>query len=158
MLAGVESFLAEETADLPAQALVADVVDVVTHRAHEEALAERKDEVQRVIDSLAITQEEFDQLLVDAGITDLDAELEAYEYCQDVNFGGDGTCKNYYDSLLDLKSSEQMVGGGLVDSTTGLESDGETPVIMEGSVSPQGITVGPNFETGRRTWTDITAD
>ena len=29
------------------------------------------------------------------------------------------------------------------------------PVVIEGGVSEGGLTSGPNFETGRRTWIDI---
>jgi hypothetical protein len=43
-------------------------------------------------------------------------------------------------------------GGGTSDSGGGLSGD---PVIIEGGVSEGGVTSGPNFETGRRTWIDI---
>ena len=39
--------------------------------------------------------------------------------------------------------------------STGLEGAGTTPVVIEGAVTTGGVTSGPNFVTGRRTWIDI---
>ena len=57
-----------------------------------------------------------------------------------------------------MQELETTIYDANIDSTTGLESDGETPVVMEGAAAAAGLTVGPNFEVGRRTWTDVTAD
>ena len=45
-------------------------------------------------------------------------------------------------------------GGGGGNGGGGGGISGE-PLILPGGVSESGITAGPNFETGRRTWIDI---
>ena len=119
-----------------------------------------EDDVDAIVGEHVFTQEDFDELLSDLGITDLDAELEANEECQFTK-DKEGGCMEYYEILEELKEKEETI----VDpdapedpDDTGLESDGETPVIMEGAASDTGISAGPNFEVGRRTWTDVTDD
>ena len=57
------------------------------------------------------------------------------------------------------KSMEGTDGG--VDSETidGVQSGFEDltgePVVIEGGVAEGGVTSGPNYDTGRRTWTDV---
>ncbi|MCZ6832020.1 MAG: PilC/PilY family type IV pilus protein [Gammaproteobacteria bacterium] len=114
-------------------------------------------DVAQVVDEAVLTQEEFDEILAALGITDLQAALDSLEYCKDTK-EKEGGCKDTYSDLQDLEHLESTIWSGAIASTTGLESDGETPVVMEGTVAQAGLTVGPNFESGRRTWTDITAD
>jgi hypothetical protein len=115
----------------------------------EDVLAARDDGV--------LTQEEFDQMLADLGIADLDQALEDNAHCADTS-SADGGCMEFYDELLALQELETTITEGGINANTGLEGDGETPVIVEGAATEQGITVGPNFQTGRRTWVDIVAD
>ena len=46
-------------------------------------------------------------------------------------------------------------GGGTGGPPTGLEIIDGSPVAIQGGISAGGVTSGPNFATGRRTWTDI---
>jgi hypothetical protein len=96
-------------------------------------------------------------MLADLGIADLDQALEDNAHCADTS-SADGGCMEFYDELLALQELETTITEGGINANTGLEGDGETPVIVEGAATEQGITVGPNFQTGRRTWVDIVAD
>ena len=106
---------------------------------------------------MILTQEEFDAILSDLGITDLNQELLDNEGCKDTAAAAGG-CSEYYAQLIYLADLETTISNSGIDSATGLESDGESPVIVEGAATEQGITVGPNFRTGRRTWVDVVAD
>jgi hypothetical protein len=119
-----------------------------------------EDDLAAVLADMIFTQEEFDEMLGALGYTGtLQQALDSAESCKDEK-EKNGGCKETYADLLELQELETTITdvNGNVDSTTGLESDGETPVVMEGAAAPAGLTVGPNFQVGRRTWTDITAD
>lgn len=116
-------------------------------------------EVDRVIDELVFTQEDFDKLLADEGITDLDAAYDAVLECLEID-DGDKDCKKRLETieeLYDLQTEIVDLGGDSSDDT-GLDSTGEEPVIMGGEASDLGVTAGPNFQAGRRTWTEIFND
>ncbi|MCZ6831029.1 MAG: PilC/PilY family type IV pilus protein [Gammaproteobacteria bacterium] len=114
-------------------------------------------EVLAARDAAVLTQDEFDQILADLGIADLAAEVASHEGCKDTS-ESNGGCMEYYQLLQALLELETTITEGGINSETGLESDGESPVIVEGAATEQGITVGPNFRAGRRTWVDILAD
>jgi hypothetical protein len=93
---------------------------------------------------------------------ELAAKIESLEYCKDRR--GRRGCKQQYSDLEHLYNIGVVTmnnangggigggGGGTSGSGGGLSGD---PVIIEGGVSEGGVTSGPNFETGRRTWIDI---
>jgi outer membrane protein assembly factor BamB len=119
------------------------------------------EDVQAVLDELIYTQEEFEQLLEDEGVTDLASDLITYESCSGNENSIDNSCEAYYNILEWLQSKQDEITNldpDAVDTGTGLDSDGETPVAMEGAASETGVTAGPNFDAGRRTWTDVTDD
>ncbi|MEE8306217.1 MAG: hypothetical protein V3R81_03070, partial [Gammaproteobacteria bacterium] len=116
-----------------------------------------------------VTQEFFDELLIAAGfvdaegLADLPALIDQFNAleaagCKDKD-EKKGGCKKEYTALLELVELSHMVdgasGGSGDDPLTGLESAGTTPVVIEGAVTTGGVTSGPNFDTGRRTWIDI---
>jgi hypothetical protein len=124
-------------------------------------------DVLEVRDNLILTQEEFDQILSDLGITDLQQEIAANEYCKDTKQGqdlGDGTgrtgCADYYEELMDLIELEQTITNEdgtainpeIIGHTTG------DPYVVGGGEEALGETIGPNDMPGRRTWTDVTDD
>ena len=120
-------------------------------------------DVQAVRDDLIYTQEEFDQLLADNNVTDLAADLITYESCSGNENSIDDTCAAYYDILEMLEAKQDTITNldpASIDtgSDSALDSSGETPVIMGGAAPATGVTAGPNFQTGRRTWTDVTDD
>ena len=117
----------------------------------------------------------FNDLLIAAGfVTDPDADgnvladlpaliaaFDALEAagCKDVD-EKHGGCKKEYKALLELVELSQLVDDGDDsnngnDPSTGLEGAGTTPVVIEGAVTSGGVTSGPNFQSGRRTWIDI---
>ena len=113
----------------------------------------------------------FDELLVAAGfvdedgLADLPALIAAFDAldantCKDIDEGSGG-CKQRYEELEELVNWSKLVDDGddpLGDGeeqSTGLEGAGTTPVVIEGAVTSGGITSGPNFTSGRRTWIDI---
>jgi hypothetical protein len=117
-----------------------------------------EEDLAAILDDLIFSQEEFNEMLAALGVTgNIDDLLEEYAYCKDIK-EGDGGCKELYQDLEELAELATTIVDIDIDSTTGLESDGETPVVMEGAAAPAGLTVGPNFAVGRRTWTDVTAD
>jgi hypothetical protein len=116
-----------------------------------------EEDVLEARDDGVLTQEEFDQMLADLGVVDLDQALEDNAHCADTAAAAGG-CMEFYEELLALQELETTIAEGGIGADTGLEGDGETPVIVEGAATEQGITVGPNFQTGRRTWVDIVAD
>jgi hypothetical protein len=61
--------------------------------------------------------------------------------------------KLYALGLLVNSSSGEGTTGTL--PPTGLDNISGSPVVIEGGVSEGGLTSGPNFNTGRRTWIDI---
>ena len=58
--------------------------------------------------------------------------------------------------LIEANQNGQTPGGGTNDGGGGSISG--APVVVEGGVSEGGVTSGPNFTTGRRTWIDITPE
>jgi len=117
----------------------------------------------------------FNDLLIAAGfVTDPDADGNVFadlpalvaafdaldaNTCKTVS-EKDGGCKKEYEALLKLVELSRLVDDGDDSNngyppSTGLEGAGTTPVVIEGAVTSGGITSGPNFSTGRRTWIDI---
>jgi hypothetical protein len=112
----------------------------------------------------------FNDLLIAAGfvdvegLADLPALIAAFDAldantCKTIS-EKNGGCKKEYEALLKLVELSRLVDDG--DDTnnglppsTGLEGAGTTPVVIEGAVTSGGITSGPNFQSGRRTWIDI---
>ena len=74
-----------------------------------------------------------------------DCDSKTYKKIQDIYEMGLLVYRDEYGGGGD-GGTEPPGGGG------GLSGD---PVIIEGGISEGGITSGPNFDTGRRTWTDI---
>jgi len=118
-----------------------------------------------IVETQGVTQELFNQLLTAAGFANFDAlvtEFATLESCKNKK-EKKGGCKDRYKELsglydLGLVVTGQVGGGGGGGGTppTGLESITGSPVVIEGGVAEGGVTSGPNFETGRRTWIDIT--
>ncbi|KGJ88145.1 pilus assembly protein [Thalassotalea sp. ND16A] len=116
-----------------------------------------------------ITQEEFDQGLADLGYTDLDVALAAwdviYQECgfvhhclrgeTDVN-GNDGLVLRalfaVHDKIVEDPSPYDDSGGG--DGTV-IGSASTEPLQMVGDNTTTGVSSGPDFIKGRRTWVDI---
>jgi hypothetical protein len=112
----------------------------------------------------------FDDLLIAAGFVDADglADLPALiaafdaldaNTCKDID-EKHGGCKKEYEALQQLVELSRLVDDGDDSNdgsppSTGLEGAGTTPVVIEGAVTSGGITSGPNFQSGRRTWIDI---
>jgi len=112
-----------------------------------------------------VTEAVYQDMLDAAGFVDF-AELAAYvkslEGCRTVD-ETKGGCKRAYEKVIELYRMGLIVeyhkdggGGGSdpgdPDGGGGLSGE---PVVIEGGVSEGGLTSGPNFETGRRTWIDI---
>ena len=103
-------------------------------------------------DELTIDEEEFQELLDDLGITDVD------EAIADCDFSGDCS-SGYYQDLQALQAIEALMRyGDGIDTGGGLDNTSGTPNVVGGSAENLGITVGPNYFPGRRTWVDIIAD
>jgi hypothetical protein len=118
-----------------------------------------EEDVQTQIEDLVITQEEFDDILAAQGITDLDEEISQTQACIEAAGADAKTCKKYYAELLELKELEERVFDPDVSSDTGLDSSGETPYSMGGAADDaMHFLSGENYQTGRRTWTDIFDD
>jgi outer membrane protein assembly factor BamB len=114
-------------------------------------------QVAAAIDRLTFTRAEFDAQLAAQGITDLAAELQANLSCRDVD-EADGGCAQYYQDLLALVELSESIWTDPRLPPTGLGGGGEIPVIVAGDAEGQGVTGGPNFRAGRRTWVDLIAD
>jgi hypothetical protein len=110
---------------------------------------------------LIYTQEEFDAELalgLENGDTDLDLALINNATCGAIEEELDGSCEAYYQVLLMLKDKQSLITdlGTVVNTGTGVDGEGLDPVVMEEKAPDLGLTSGPNFSTGRRTWIDIT--
>jgi hypothetical protein len=131
---------------------------------------------QDVMDAKGIVSEElFYEMVKAAGFTqvdalgdiiaDLDALVQAFNALEASGCGAvsdkDGGCKKEYEALLELIDLSKKVvdenGDPIISTSTGsgLEGAGTTPVVIEGAITNTGVTSGPNFTTGRRTWIDI---
>jgi hypothetical protein len=93
-------------------------------------------------------------------------ELVAYLEASDNVACSASTCKDDYEraealykeglAVYQVPSSDDDDEDGVVEYQTGsLTGD---PVIIEGGISEGGLTSGPNFDTGRRTWIDILSE
>jgi len=110
-----------------------------------------------------VTEELFAEILKEAGFADIDeliAKLDSLDSCKDID-EKKGGCKKEYRELAKLYALSLLVnqstGGGTTGELppTGLDNISGSPVVIEGGVSEGGLTSGPNFDTGRRTWIDI---
>jgi hypothetical protein len=118
------------------------------------------------IETESVTQASYQELLKNASFADIDEladRLTELEYCKDV-IKDNGGCQEEYESLaalynlgLLIASGDYGLGGDSTETLppAGSESISEAPVVIEGGISLGGVTSGPNYETGRRTWTDI---
>jgi hypothetical protein len=115
-----------------------------------------------VIETKGVTEEVYDDLLAAAGFEDFEAleqRIEELEECIEVK-----ECKDAYKKIeklyrLGLLVEYTKVGGeDGGDIGGGAEYGGGltgTPLVIDGGISEGGVTSGPNFQTGRRTWIDI---
>jgi hypothetical protein len=97
-------------------------------------------------------------------VTDLPGLIAAFDAllasgCDTATDEGSG-CKTTYEALLEMVELSELINEGGSDDdeelpSTGLEGAGTTPIVIEGAVTSGGVTSGPNFQSGRRTWTDI---
>ena len=110
-----------------------------------------------------ISQEAYDELLAAEGLADLAAliaKIAASQSCKDIR-EKDGGCKDSYKRWEKLLALNALITNGTSGAPpgstpiTGVDGLGGEPVIIEGGVSSGGVTSGPNFDTGRRTWIDI---
>jgi len=120
-----------------------------------------------LVETNGITLPLFNALLKTNGFADMEAlaaEIAVLQACLDAG-NENGACADaeenhefltalYNLGLLSMNSGPPGQGknGGPL---TGLEIIDGSPVTIEGGISEGGVTSGPNFETGRRTWTDI---
>jgi len=116
------------------------------------------------VETQGVTLAQFNQLLAAVGLADFDAlqaELALLQSCKDIK-EKKGGCKDRYKSLSPLNHLGVLLsgsgggGGGTGSPPTGIDGIGGTPVVIEGGISEGGVTSGPNFDVGRRTWIDIT--
>jgi hypothetical protein len=106
----------------------------------------------------------YQEALEAAGFADIDAliaELDLLEACKKKK-DKDGGCKDRYKELsalyeIGLKINAYIDSGGDGSPPTedGLGDISGSPVIIDGGIVEGGVTSGPNFDTGRRTWIDI---
>jgi hypothetical protein len=122
-----------------------------------------------------ITEVLFLEKVAAAGFTTVDADgntiadvaalFQAFNALEaqgcDLTTDKDGGCKTEYEALLELIDLSKRIvdenGDPIIttDTGTGLEGAGTTPVVIEGAITNTGVTSGPNFTTGRRTWIEI---
>ncbi len=126
------------------------------------------------IEKNGIPQALFDDMLIAAGFVDaegfadLAALMTAFDAlealgCKDIDEKQEGGCKKAYKELLKLVELSWRIDDGdttnnddpYIETGTGLEGDGTAPAVIEGAITTGGVTSGPNFSPGRRTWTDI---
>ena len=109
-----------------------------------------------------MTEELFLEMLAEQGFVDLTELADSIEELEGCNKKSEkkGGCKEAYEALVALYEMGQLVnsqnGGGDPDGpVTGFEDLTGEPVVIEGGVAEGGVTSGPNFDPGRRTWTDV---
>ncbi|MCZ6798623.1 MAG: hypothetical protein O7D36_11840, partial [Gammaproteobacteria bacterium] len=96
------------------------------------------------------------------GFADIEAladELALLESCKKIK-EKDGGCKDRYKELSELYQVGLMINAYIDSGGDGPPPDGlgdisGSPVIIDGGIVEGGVTSGPNFDTGRRTWIDI---
>jgi hypothetical protein len=122
--------------------------------------------VLAIRDDMILTQDEFDALLAALGVSDLQQALIDNEFCKDTDEeeqvaggGGDG-CATFYSALLALVELEQTITDedGVPPDNDILGPTGGDPYFVEGDAENIGVSLGPNYQLGRRTWTDVTDD
>jgi hypothetical protein len=115
-----------------------------------------------IAETQGVTEAEFAQMLAKEGFADLDAvaaELDTLE-CTAADKAQDN-CSARYKKLSALQNLGFIVSDQVGTIKESLEggatppASGGSPYVIEGGISEGGVTSGPNFETGRRTWTDI---
>ncbi len=113
------------------------------------------------VERAGLTQATFDQLLANEGFNSLDEVLARKDILDARNCRyikeKKGGCKKEYKILMELLDYAQMVRG----TTGNLQDDPNspalgTPLVIQGGNESKGVTAGPNFTAGRRSWTDIT--
>ena len=122
--------------------------------------AEWESDVEETRGQYILTEEEWLEMLSDEGYAgkDIDQEYQRVLQCLEAD-SKDKACKKELEIIEELLDARDLIPGeGGEDDGTGLDSGGETPVTMGGEASDLGVTAGPNFEVGRRTWTDIFDD
>ena len=109
-----------------------------------------------------VAPEVYDDLLTEAKFESFEAlaqRVEELKGCIE-----DKKCKKAYQKIEDLYEMGLLVeananGGGQTGGDGSAVGSGGgisgAPVVVEGGVSEGGVTSGPNFEVGRRTWIDI---
>ena len=116
-----------------------------------------------IIETKGVTEEVYDDLLAAAGFEDfaaLQAKITELEACIE-----EKVCKDAYKKIERLYRLGLLVeytkaggedggdiGGGAEYGGGGLSG---VPQVVDGGISQTGVTSGPNFRTGRRTWIDI---
>ncbi|MCP4768134.1 MAG: PQQ-binding-like beta-propeller repeat protein [Gammaproteobacteria bacterium] len=110
-----------------------------------------------------LTEEDYKELLKDASfknVAELQDRIDELDSCKNKT-KKKGGCKEEYEQMVALlEVGEKLYGddsGGDDPPPPGGGSgsiDG-SPVIVSGGVAEGGVTSGPNFEVGRRTWIDI---
>ena len=108
-----------------------------------------------------MTEELFLEMLEEHGVADLTDLAQAIEELEGCNKKAEkkGGCKEAYESLVALYEIGRLMneenGGDPEGPATGFENLTGEPVVIEGGVAEGGVTSGPNFDPGRRTWTDV---
>ena len=105
----------------------------------------------------------FEEKLFEAfGLSTFDELVQYIETLEPCQFT---TCQAEWERAQELYEMGQMATQGLYSDSGGYFEEGfedgggggltGTPQIIPGGIAEGGLTSGPNFETGRRTWTDI---
>ena len=118
-----------------------------------------------------VPEEVYEEMLDDAGYAsfeELVAEVQALQACLEAD-AKDKDCKKDLEKLEDLYNMGLLVEatknknngngaggqGGVYNESGSGTSTANLPSTMGGGVDDPGLTSGPNFEAGRRTWIDI---
>jgi hypothetical protein len=113
-----------------------------------------------------VPAEVYQEMLEEAGFVDFEAlaaRVAELESCTDKKTCGDEIRElrdliDLYEQGLIVEANKDEDGDGVPDGGGDGGGGGGlsgTPQVIEGGVSEGGMTSGPNFETGRRTWIDI---
>ena len=109
-----------------------------------------------------INEDLYAEMLREAGFESFEELLQglaARDSCR-LELERNGGCQEEYNELAELYElgrlfSNQAIGGGIGEGGLGPETLSTEPPVIDGGIGASGITSGPNFRTGRRTWTDI---